>query len=50
MKLSVDNIAKSAPLKAVPNQFTGNISVFLKADVRNILSLEVRHGQASNSN
>lgn len=49
MKISVDNISKGSPCKAVPNQLTGNISVSPEADVRNILSLEVRQKQASNS-
>lgn len=49
MKISVDNLSKGSPCKAVPNQFTGNISVFPKADVGNILSLEARQRQASNS-
>lgn len=49
MKISADNISKGAPCKADPNQFTGNISIFLKADVRNILSHGVWQRQASNS-
>lgn len=32
MKISADNISKGAPCKADPNQFTGNISIFLKAE------------------
>lgn len=49
MKTSADNTSKGAPHKADHSQITGNISIFLKADVRNILSLGVRQRQVSNT-